>query len=80
MATLLDHAQVTQRQGLVLVIFLLGSQHLAQGLGCSRGSMKIEERKRKRKRKEEGRREGGRKEGKKRAAGPQEVSAVQCRQ
>lgn len=66
MATLLDHAQVTQRQGLVLVIFLLGSQHLAQGLGCSRGSMKIEERKRKRKRKEEGRRKkGGREEGRK---------------
>ena len=81
MATLLDHVQVTQRQGLGLVIFLLGSQHLAQGLGRSRGSMKIEERKRKRKRKEEKRREGGqRKEGRKRSVGPQEVSAVQCRQ
>ena len=42
MVTLLDHVQVTQRQGLVLVIFLLGSQHLAQGLDRSRGSMKTE--------------------------------------
>ena len=76
MATLLDHVQVTQRQGLVLVIFLLGSQHLAQGLGRSRGSMKIEERKRKRKRKEEKRREGGRKEGRKGQQAPR--TFLQC--
>lgn len=78
MVTLLDHVQVTQRQGLVLVIFLLGSQHLAQGLDRSRGSMKIEERKRKRKeeKRREGGREEGRKEGRKRSAGPQKF--LQC--